>query len=102
MRQASALRPRDAHVTELLEQWQHEASVQSGYLEKPAEHFRILYEGGTQQAMGDRIARVLEREYWRVGKTLNRYPAGAVTVTPLHEPGISGHHAVALVVGRKL
>ena len=62
MREASALRPHDGRVTELLAQWQHESSTQSNYLEKPAEHFRILYEGGTQQAIGDRVARVLERE----------------------------------------
>jgi Flp pilus assembly protein TadD len=81
MREASALRPRDGRVTELLAQWQHESSTQSNYLEKPAEHFRILYEGGTQQAIGDRVARVLEREYVRIGRALSSYPPSPLTVT---------------------
>ena len=81
MQEASVLRPRDGRVTELLAQWQHESSTQRSYLEKPAEHFRILYEGGTQQNIGDRVARVLEREYWRIGKALSSYPAAPLTVT---------------------
>jgi tetratricopeptide (TPR) repeat protein len=81
MREASALRPRDGRVTELLAQWQHESVTQSGYLEKPAGHFRILYEGGTQQAIGDRVARVLEREYVRIGRALSSYPPSPLTVT---------------------
>jgi peptidase MA superfamily protein len=42
--------------------------------------FRVLYEGTTQQALGDRVSRVLESAYWTVGKTLNSYPAETLTV----------------------
>jgi tetratricopeptide (TPR) repeat protein len=80
MEQAAALRPRDRDVRELLDRWRRESSVHNSYIEKPAEHFRILYEGGTQQAIGDRVARVLEREYSRIGKTLNSFPAETLTV----------------------
>jgi hypothetical protein len=57
-----------------------ESAVLKSYLEKPAGHFRILYEGGTQQSIGDRVARVLEAEYLRIGKTLNSYPSETITV----------------------
>jgi len=77
---AAALRPRDGRLTDMLERWQRESSLHSSYLERPAGHFRILYEGGAQQSIGDRIARVLEREYTRIGRTLNSYPSETVTV----------------------
>src|SRR5262245_8290600 len=37
-------------------------------------HFRILYEGGVQSHLGDRLADVLEQRYARIGKLLNTYP----------------------------
>jgi tetratricopeptide (TPR) repeat protein len=80
MEKAAELRPRDGEVRELLGRWRRESSVHNSYIEKPVEHFRILYEGGTQQAIGDRVARVLEREYWRIGKTLNSFPSETLTV----------------------
>ena len=57
-----------------------ESAALRSYIEKPAGHFRILYEGGTQQSIGDRVARVLEAEYLRIGKTLNSYPSETITV----------------------
>lgn len=80
MERASALRPRERSFSEPLERWRRESSVHGSYLEKSAEHFRILYEGGTQQSIGDRVARVLEREYSRISRTLNASPAEPVTV----------------------
>jgi tetratricopeptide (TPR) repeat protein len=80
MEKASTLRPRDGRVTELLDRWRRESSVHDSYIEKPVEHFRILYDGGTQQSIGDRVARVLESEYGRIGKALNTYPAQTLTV----------------------
>jgi tetratricopeptide (TPR) repeat protein len=80
MEKASALRPRDAGLKDVLDRWRRESSVHDSYFEKPADHFRILYEGGTQQSIGDRVARVLETEYARIGKTLNTFPADTLTV----------------------
>jgi len=77
---ASALRPRDGALKERLDHWRRESTVHDSYLEKPAGHFRILYEGSTQQSIGDRVARVLEREYSSVGRMLNSYPSETVTV----------------------
>jgi tetratricopeptide (TPR) repeat protein len=80
MEKASALRPRDGGLTALLDRWRRESSLHTGYIERSAEHFRILYEGGAQQRIGDRVARVLEREYWHIGKTLNSFPTETLTV----------------------
>jgi tetratricopeptide (TPR) repeat protein len=80
MEKASVLHPRDRRVTELLDRWRHEARVHDSYVEKPVEHFRILYEGGTQSSIGERVARTLEREYSRIGKALNSYPSETLTV----------------------
>jgi tetratricopeptide (TPR) repeat protein len=80
LEKAAALRPRDRSIGELLDRWRRESSVHGSYLEKPAEHFRILYEGGTQHSIGDRVAQVLEREYPRIGRTLNSFPREPVTV----------------------
>jgi tetratricopeptide (TPR) repeat protein len=80
MEKAAALRPRDSGVKDLLDRWRRESSAHGSYLEKSAEHFRILYEGVTQQGIGDRVARVLEREYSRIGRTLNSFPAETMTV----------------------
>jgi tetratricopeptide (TPR) repeat protein len=77
---ASALRPRDGRLAELLDRWRHESSVHHSYIEKPAGHFRILYEGSTQQSIGDRVARVLESGYTNIGRTLNSYPSETLTV----------------------
>jgi hypothetical protein len=57
-----------------------DASLHATFFERPVEHFRILYQGGAQAAIGERVARVLEREYSRIGKTLNSYPSDPVTV----------------------
>jgi hypothetical protein len=70
--------PRDPHGADAPAR--RESAALTQYLEKPAGHFRILYEGGTRQSIGDRVARVLEREYARIGKTLNSYPADTLTV----------------------
>jgi Peptidase MA superfamily len=61
---AEALGPRDDRVL----------------LERRHEHFRILYEGGAQESIGDRIANVLERGYRTIGKKLNSYPSEPITV----------------------
>ncbi len=44
------------------------------------EHFKIMYEGGTQPGVGDRVAHVLESGYRTIGRTLNTYPSETITV----------------------
>ena len=80
MEQAVALDPSDARMTELLDRWHREARVHDAYTEKPAQHFRILYEGGSDQNIGDHVARLLESEYVRMARTFNTELADPVTV----------------------
>ena len=80
MEKAATIRPGDADVEDFLNRWRREASVHVEFLERPSEHFRVLYEGSTQQSIGDRVVRALEREYGRIGKILQTSPAGTLTV----------------------
>jgi tetratricopeptide (TPR) repeat protein len=77
---AQKLKPGDAQIKELLERWRGESNVHRQLEEKPGVRFRILFEGASHKAIGDRVGRVLEAAYWRVGKTLNSYPSEALTV----------------------
>jgi tetratricopeptide (TPR) repeat protein len=80
LEKASTLNPRDGRLVQQLERWRRESSVHNGLAERAGVRFRILYEGTTQQAIGDRVAGVLENAYWRIGKTLNSYPSETLTV----------------------
>lgn len=80
MQKASALRPSDRRLAQQLERWRKESSVHEGMAERPGVRFNILYEGATQQAIGERVARVLESAYWRIGKALNSYPSETIPV----------------------
>jgi tetratricopeptide (TPR) repeat protein len=80
MERAAARRPRDRERGELLDRWRRESKAHASYDEKPAEHFRILYEGGTQQAIGSRVASVLESEHARLATIFDKTPPAPVTV----------------------
>jgi tetratricopeptide (TPR) repeat protein len=80
MQKASALSPSDRRLAQQLERWRRESSVHESMAERPGVRFNILYEGATQQAIGDRVARVLESAYWRIGKALNSYPSETIQV----------------------
>jgi tetratricopeptide (TPR) repeat protein len=77
---ARALAPSDPLIAEQLERWRREAAVHDQMAERPGVRFRVLFEGPAQQSIGDRVARVLESAYWRVGRTLNGYPSETITV----------------------
>jgi Peptidase MA superfamily len=57
-----------------------ESVAHSSFVERPSTHFRMLFEGSAQQSIGDHVARVLEKEYSRIGRTLNTVPAETLTV----------------------
>ena len=40
----------------------------------------MLFEGEAQQAIGDRVTKVLESAYWSVGKHIDIYPGVALDV----------------------
>lgn len=70
----------DADGARQLEAWRAESSLHRGFAERPGAHFNILFEGSFDQAIGERVAAVLESAYWRVGQAFNTYPGEALTV----------------------
>ena len=80
MEKAAALAPRDPRIRQQLEAWRKESALHARLDERPTVRFRVLFEGTTQQALGARVSQVLESAYWTIGKTLNSYPAEAMTV----------------------
>jgi len=77
---ALKLRPGNPQIAAQLERWQRESGVHGGMTDRVGVRFRILFDGAHQQALGDRVERVLESGYWRIGKLLDTYPAETVTV----------------------
>ena len=80
MEKAAALAPNDGRIRQQLERWRKESDVHSSLNERTGLRFRVLFEGTAQQALGDRVSRVLESSYWTIGKALNSYPGEALTV----------------------
>lgn len=80
LEQARALRPEDPDILRQLERWRSEASLHAGFDQRTSLRFRVLYEGGAQQAIGSRVEQVLETAYWSIGKALNTYPGETLTV----------------------
>lgn len=80
LERALQIRSGDPSVKALLERWRNESSVHAGLEERSTARFTVLFEGTAQKALGDRVSRVLESAYQRVGKVLNTYPAESLTV----------------------
>lgn len=80
MEKAAALAPSDARIRQQLERWRSESSLHGSFDQRPGVRFRVLFEGATQQALGERVSRVLEEAYWTIGRTLNSYPGEPLTV----------------------
>src|SRR5262245_6940153 len=80
MEKAAALAPNDSRIRRQLEQWRKESAVHTSLDQRTTVRFRVLYEGTKQQAIGDRVASVLESAYWTIGKQLNSYPGETLTV----------------------
>lgn len=77
---ALQLLPGNRQISEQLERWRREAGVHQQLTDRVGVRFRVLFDGARQQALGDRVERVLESAYWRIGKLLNTYPAETISV----------------------
>jgi len=80
MEKAVALAPHDPLRSQQLARWRREAALHEDLDERPGVRFRVLFEGGAQQPIADRVSAVLERAYWQVGNILNSYPSETLTV----------------------
>lgn len=77
---ALKLNPGNFQIASRLEGWRRESGVHHDLTDRIGLRFRILFDGARQQTLGDRVERVLESGYWRIGKLLDTYPAETVTV----------------------
>ena len=71
------------HATELRAQlalWRQEQELQSRFHEVRTDHFTVLFEAATDEALARAAVARLEAAYWRVGTTLGVYPTHPITV----------------------
>jgi tetratricopeptide (TPR) repeat protein len=80
LEKAARLAPHDGRIRQQLERWKKESALHSTMNERTNVRFRVMFEGVEQQALGDRVSRVLESSYWSIGKTLNSYPGETLQV----------------------
>ena len=72
--------PGDADIAGRLADWQTQDDLHDGFYESRGVHFRVLFEGPSDDALARRIVEMLEAAYLNVGGRLGTYPADAVTV----------------------
>ena len=77
---ATTVAPDDAHLAEKLRDWERENEIQSRFHESRGAHFRVLFEGPTDDAMARRIVELLESAYRDIGGTLRTYPSDPINV----------------------
>ena len=63
-----------------LENWQRENQLQDRFYESRGTHFRVLFEGPTDDGLARRIVEILEAAYRNVGGALRAYPSHTITV----------------------
>ena len=77
---ALAVAPDDAHLAEKLEDWEREDAIQSRFHQSRGAHFRVLFEGPTDDALARRIVEMLDSAYRDVGAALRTYPSVPINV----------------------
>ncbi|HEX6974584.1 MAG TPA: tetratricopeptide repeat protein [Vicinamibacterales bacterium] len=80
LEKAVALVPKNARLAKQLDAWRRESAVHGQLNQQAGVRFNVLFEGATEKPIADRISKVLESAYWRVGKTLNAYPSQTLSV----------------------
>jgi hypothetical protein len=80
LEKAVSLAPGDRVLAEHLERWRKESALHGSFASTPSVRFNVLFEGRAQQAIGDRVSKVLESAYWSIGKQIDIYPSAALDV----------------------
>jgi hypothetical protein len=78
--QALTRSPDHAQILKKLEAWRKELAVHSRFGQRFSDHFTVLFEGPAEAPLAQHAVTVLEAAYWRIGTTLNTYPADVITV----------------------
>ncbi len=77
---ALVVAPDDAHLAEKLGDWEREDAIQSRFHQSRGAHFRVLFEGPTDDALARRIVEMLNGAYRDVGTALRTYPSDPINV----------------------
>jgi tetratricopeptide (TPR) repeat protein len=79
-----ALPDAPASVTEVMRQrldaWRNEALLPQSHEAIKDDRFTISFDGPVQQKLAARAASVLDKAFWRIGKTLGAYPSASINV----------------------
>ena len=72
--------PGYSQMQERVEEWRKEAALHGGFRQAQGSHFTVLFEGPAEEGIAAAAVEILERVYFRIGDTLQTYPAEPVTV----------------------
>ena len=72
--------PGHPQMQERVEEWRKEAALHGGFRQAQGSHFTVLFEGPAEEDIAAAAVEILERVYFRIGDTLQTYPANTVTV----------------------
>lgn len=78
--EALAYAPDDAALVDRIEAWEREEDLHDEFNESRGAHFRVLFEGPSDDGLAQRVVQMLEGAYLNVGSRLGTYPAHAITV----------------------
>lgn len=70
--------PQHRAMHDQLDAWREEQSVHSGFEERRADRFRVMFEGRAEEALAADATAILSSAFWRIGETLGAYPADTV------------------------
>jgi len=83
--------PGDPNLKSKLADWQQQSQLHDRFRQSSVTHFRVLFEGGSDEALARRIVEMLETAYRNVGGVLAScwvfvVLCGRLTIIPLEEP----------------
>ena len=77
---ALELAPADAELTRKLADWREQSRLHDRFRKSSGAHFRVLFEGRSDEALARRIVDMLETAYRNVGSVLRTYPTQPIIV----------------------
>jgi len=72
--------PDDRRLSGALAKWRAENQLETRFYESRGAHFRVLFEGPSDDAMARRVVEALEQDYWSIGQALSTYPSRTIEV----------------------
>ena len=72
--------PKDPHLTTKLHAWHADADVSRQFTERRYDRFRVSFQGHADEALAASAIKILESNFWRIGKALGVYPSEPIVV----------------------